>query len=500
MLMAAHRSAHLANMLASARIFTVSCLCLALTPTALAAGVATPPPAEATAGTPSLEGALALRKAGRFEEALRMIQAWIVEHPDDTAAMHELGVLYAIHGQYREAAGKFQLALTLDPDLRETRRNLAEVLRADGQYAGALVHYQILWPTQVDDAVAAKGQVLCLQALGRFDEAMSLCTLVISKQPATPLAEWMQARAAILQQRKDRGSVDPQQMDAEGQALFTEKRYADAAQWFAMALTEMPTAERAYHLAMAQLGAGDSLAAQGSLQRALQLDSGHLPSASAYPTVAKAVRLQGRGAKEIAFGKVRRAAIPAIAQALDEGDLVLARQLINSALPATAPGQPPEKSLLLQTLLAEVLLREGKLTDAAKQFQIVLAQKSTYSLARKGLAAVYVAQGRFDEARSMAQLTRNALELEVNADLQRFAQKRRAEFAHQLQMSLDPGLKPSAALVDQVSDDRPPPPPPPLPAVEPEPAPPAGKAKGKGKAAAVKAAPAQAKAKSGAGK
>lgn len=248
------------------------------------------------------------------------------------------------------------------------------------------------------------------------------------------------------------------------------------------------------------IGGGDSLAAQGSLQRALQLDSGHLPSASAYPTVAKAVRLQGRGAKEIAFGKVRRAAIPAIAQALDEGDLVLARQLINSALPATAPGQPPEKSLLLQTLLAEVLLREGKLTDAAKQFQIVLAQKSTYSLARKGLAAVYVAQGRFDEARSMAQLTRNALELEVNADLQRFAQKRRAEFAHQLQMSLDPGLKPSAALVDQVSDDRPPPPPPPLPAVEPEPAPPAGKAKGKGKAAAVKAAPAQAKAKSGAGK
>ncbi len=433
-------------------------------------------------GAPDVDAAVAARKAGRYEEAAQILLDWTAAHPSDAKALHELGVLYALHGQLRDAAARFEATLALNPDATETRRNLAEVLRADNRCTQALPHYRTLTGADLNDQVALRGMVLCRQTMGQTDAALLVCAEIEQRFAQTPFAEWARQRAAQIRALAQAGAVTPQQADAEGAALFAERRYADAAAWLAKALALQPTADRSYRLAMAQLGAGDMLPALASLQRALQIDSHHVASLSAWPTVAKALRLQGNGGVDVEFARQTRTPVQRVANALAEGDLVLARQLLKTTLQPAKDGDgklPP--GAVLAVLNGEVLLREGKLAQAVQAFQDALLQRPKYPAAIKGLAAVYVLQGRYQDARDLAKLPAQANVAPDHAqdDLQRYVALRRAELMHQLQMADDPGLKPLPALVDQVADATPPPPPPPPPAVEPAPEP----VKAKGKAA-----------------
>ena len=344
------------------------------------------PPAAAATSTSVLEAAQAARKAGRYADAAAGLQTWLGAHPKDARALHELGVLYAIHGQLIEATSQFEAALAADPGQLETQQALGVVRKAREAFARA-------------------------GAPARLDVS-----------------------------------------EVEGTALFAEKRYAAAAVWLAAALEQGPTADRAYRLAMAWLGAGDTLAARGCLERALQLQPDHLPSRSAWPTVAKALRLEGKGGLEVAFGPGGPSPMPAIAQALNDGELVLARQLLQSAL------QGPWKGAVLHLLAGEVALREGQYSKAIASYKEALALRPGYSAAQKGLADVAVQQGRWTDARDLAGLAKPAPWDDLQAQLKRFVPRRRAELLHQLHMGVDPGVKPLAALTDQVAELVPPPP------------------------------------------
>jgi tetratricopeptide (TPR) repeat protein len=426
---------------------------------------------EGTSAASGVDAAIAARKAGRFEDAAQLLNAWLQTHPQDAKALHELGVLYALHGQLREAVAKFEAALAIDPDATETRRNLAETLRADQRCAVALPHYRTLAGADLQDQVALRGLVLCHHALGQVDAALQACGEIQRRFAGMPFAAWARQREVQIRALVDAGAVTPQQADAEGAALFAEKRYADAAVWLAKALELQANPDRAYRLAMAQLGSGDPLAALGSLQRALQLDAHHVASLSAWPTVAKALRLQGQGGVDVAFSRQARMPSQMIAHALAEGDLVLARQLLQATLQPPVNGKSANQGAVLAVLNGEVLLREGKLAQAGQAFQEALAQRPKYPPALKGLAVVAAQQGRTQEARELAGLPPHAGMAEVaDADLQRFVALRRAELMHQLQMAEDPGLKPLPPLQDQLADATPPPAPPPV-VVEPSPAP-----------------------------
>ena len=352
---------------------------------------AVPAPKTVQAAAPSaVDAALAARKAGRYAEAAAGLQAWLGGHPGDARALHELGVLYAIHGQLPEAETQFELALKAAPDQQETQRALAVVRKAR-------------------DAAARAG------APASLDVA-----------------------------------------EVEGSALFAEHRYKEAAVWFAAALEQGPTADRAYRLALAWLGAGDALAARGCLERALQIQPDHLPSRSAWPTVVKALRLEGTGGVDVAFSPTGPSPVPAIADALNDGQLVLARQLVQAAQ------QGPWKGLVVTLLAAEVALREGQYIKAIAGYKEALALRPGYPPAQKGLADVAVQQGRWTDARDLAGLPKPAAGDDLQAQLKRFVQRRRAELANQLRMAVDPGIKPLPALADQVAELVPPPPPPPV--------------------------------------
>jgi len=336
----------------------------------------------------AVDAAIAARKAGSYAQAAAGLQTWLAAHPNDARALHELGVLYAIHGQLTEAEAQFSQAVKAAPDQQETQRALAVVRKAREAATRSGV------PASLDVA------------------------------------------------------------DREGTALFSEHRYKESAVWFAAALEQGATADRAYRLALAWLGAGEALAARSCLERALQIQPDHLPSRSAWPTVVKALRLEGTGGVDVAFAPSAIAPIPAIAAALNEGQLVLARQLLQAAL------QGPSKGLVLTFLAGEVALREGQYAKATAAYKAVLAQRPGYPPAQKGLADVAVQQGRWTDARDLAGLPKPADHDDLQAQLKRFVQRRRAELAHQLQMAGDPGVKPLPALADQVAALAPPPPPP----------------------------------------
>jgi tetratricopeptide (TPR) repeat protein len=455
----------------------------AVAPAKAPAADALPVPKPAAAAAPAqppvatedpVAAAIAARKAGRFDEAEALLRTHLQGHPQDAQALHELGVLYAIHGQIPNAVARFQTALALRPQQTETRRALAETLRSADRCAEARDAYLTLVDADDQDAVAWRGLVLCDEGAAEFERAIQTCQDIERRFPGTPLAAWATTRKPQLLAAKAGSSLDVAAADAEGKALFGEHRYPEAEVWFALALHQTPSADRAYRLAMARLGTHDLFGSLGALQQALALDANHLPTLSAWPAVAKAARIGGTGGLDVSLTAMQRTPFQHVAAAILDDDLVLARQLL---IATKAAGN---RGVVLTTLSAEVALREGQTAKAATAFLEALTASKDFAPARKGLADAYTTQGRFTEARELAGLPRPGPGTETSVeDLKRFQLLRRAELDHQLRMAMDPNLRALPALADQVlATAPPPPPPPPVSLVEP--------------AAPVKAAPAKA--------
>ncbi len=462
-----------------------------LTSSAWAAPPAAPAAAKPTTAAPvqppsaqAVEEAVALRQRGQFEQAAQKLIAWMAEHPEDARARNELGTLYALNGQLRDAEEQFNQALVRQPGFAAARWNLAETLRADERCGDALPHYSRLADDDPRDGSALKGQALCNAILGRWDPALAACDALVKRFPGTSLGNWASAQRARIAELAAGGALTVGQMEAEGKQLFAEKRYGDAAVWLAMAAATEPTADRHYRVAMAQLGAQDLMAAQAALARALAADANHQPARMAMATVARALRNLGRGALDVSFTAVDEVPERALARALLDGDLVVSRQLALAILAGKGDAASGAVGLLLA---GEVELRDGRNTKAYELFERAHKLRPGHDGARKAMADAAFQLGRLADARRLAALPAPPVHLAENADLPVFVRQRRAEFTHQLKMMLDPGVRPMAAIVDLVAGDLPPPPPkvePPPP--EPPQVPVKGKGKGKGSKAGKK--------------
>ena len=90
-----------------------------------------------------LDSASALRRAGRWSEAAQLWLDWLAEHPSDSRGHYELGVLYALTGQWSAAARQFSLATQGDAPVAEAWRALGDVERAADRCAAAFDHTQL---------------------------------------------------------------------------------------------------------------------------------------------------------------------------------------------------------------------------------------------------------------------------------------------------------------------------------------------------------------------
>ncbi len=419
------------------------------------------------------------RKTGDFTKAAKLLLDHLAAHPDDARGHHELGVLYAVHGQLRDAREQFEAGLRTEPNLAESRQALADLLRAEDRCPEALPHYQKLLSDDADRAKALKGQLLCQTMLGQWPAAAATCDAAIGRTQGTELGKWLTDRCQQVRTAAQSGQLSAGQMDAEGKALFGEKRFTDSEVWFELALQTEPNADRAYRLAMARLGAGELLGCHTALQQALALEPNHQASLMALATVARALRTLGTEGQSIDFKQFDEVPEQAIGRALLADDLVLARQLVAAALPTKPAVEAPPPGAVLLWLAGELALRDAQYSKAAEWFDKALKARASFDAAKKGLADASYQLNRISEARRLAGLPPPPAWLADNADLKLFVDKRRAEVRHQLRMAFDPGLHPRPALVDQVEAELPGPPP----KVEEPPPPPAASKGSKGKAA-----------------
>ncbi|MGH9826202.1 MAG: tetratricopeptide repeat protein, partial [Blastocatellia bacterium] len=104
-------------------------------------------------------------------EAVRVLEQSVQLAPNDHRAHDSLGTAYLINLRLDDAETEFKKALALDPGDEYANLNLANSLRAKGDYEGALKYYQAQLQIKPDDAEAHGGLAVVLLALGRDEEA-----------------------------------------------------------------------------------------------------------------------------------------------------------------------------------------------------------------------------------------------------------------------------------------------------------------------------------------
>lgn len=86
------------------------------------------------------DAAVAARLAGDQEEAVRLLDGWIANRPQDTDALVQRGYAHLALGDMRNAERDFQAALALAPDYADARTGLALVAeRRGGSRGGFLI-------------------------------------------------------------------------------------------------------------------------------------------------------------------------------------------------------------------------------------------------------------------------------------------------------------------------------------------------------------------------
>ncbi len=403
-------------------------------------------PATAAPADP-IAAAIAARKAGDFAGAAGLLEGLVARDPKNARARHELGVLYAVHGQLPEAAGHFRGALELDPDLHASRRNLAEVLRADGRCSDALPQYAELYDAEpAARADALRGRAICEEAGGDVEAARLTLTRLANGHSDSPAGRWAAGHLAALDSEGGTDAITAMQCDGEGRKLFEEQRYGDAAAWFGMAFEQSQSADRAYRQGIALLAARDYGGAASAFERALALEPAHLPALGAWRTAQLKRRQDGSGGASVEFvADPNLDPTPRVAKALSEGDLTLAERVASAGLGGRFKGAT------LHMLRAEARLRGGRLRLAELDLSAVLRGRKTYAPATAAMAELRLRQGRIRDARTLAGLpaadapvfaASRDQQLEGQNDLVAFTRYRRIAFNRLLAMHADPGLKP----------------------------------------------------------
>jgi Flp pilus assembly protein TadD len=161
-----------------------------------------------------LNAAQAHYEAGRFDEAIRLLQKVLEQDPKSSEAHNSLGLALARQRRFAEALASYQRALALQPDYADALRNIAQVLVEGGapeEAIRALEHARKLEPDNADTLVALGPLYNMLNrpdlAAERFQESLQI-------SPSDPRAQMGLASALEFQGRIDdaisayRGAID----------------------------------------------------------------------------------------------------------------------------------------------------------------------------------------------------------------------------------------------------------------------------------------------------
>jgi tetratricopeptide (TPR) repeat protein len=164
---------------------------------------------------------VALRQAGRIEEAIGHYEQAVRLQPDYAMAHINLGVdLYQL-GRVEEAIGQYEQALRAKPDSFEAHNNLGNALRKLGRPQEAIGHYEQALRIRPDFAEAHYNLGGALEDAGRIQEAIGHYEQALQIRP-----DYAEARYnlgfALHQQGKIREAVEQLELALRFKADFAE--------------------------------------------------------------------------------------------------------------------------------------------------------------------------------------------------------------------------------------------------------------------------------------
>jgi tetratricopeptide (TPR) repeat protein len=159
--------------------------------------------------------ARAATAAGRAEDAITCWRHYLGFVPNDLEALTELGL--ALDEVARDYESRCRAFLTLEevlrsrPDRDEVRRRVVHLAMAIERYDDALAHLELLRRNAADDAELVHLTGRCLEATGRFQEAMRCYEAAIERDP--PRIESYERLAGLLRRRFDLSQEADQRLD-----------------------------------------------------------------------------------------------------------------------------------------------------------------------------------------------------------------------------------------------------------------------------------------------
>lgn len=114
-----------------------------------------------------------LAELGRDEQAIEVLKRGLVLAPMFADLSRQLGRIYAERKNHAEARNAFARALELTPDHTDTMFDFARLLQVAGDFVEAAQTYRRLLAIEPNDAASQIGLGICLIELGRKDEGMA---------------------------------------------------------------------------------------------------------------------------------------------------------------------------------------------------------------------------------------------------------------------------------------------------------------------------------------
>ena len=147
------------------------------------------------------ERALQAQRAGRSDEAERVLRALAQEHPGLAGVHANLGLLHRQAGRHADAVASLELAVNADPTQARLHNELGIAYRMHGQFAKAQAAYERAITLDPDHAAAVLNLgILHDLYLGNGAKALELYERYLMLSPAgdAPVTKW----AADLRNRK----------------------------------------------------------------------------------------------------------------------------------------------------------------------------------------------------------------------------------------------------------------------------------------------------------
>jgi tetratricopeptide (TPR) repeat protein len=219
---------------------------------------------------------------GKPDEAVAEYIEAIRIAPDYPAPHNNLGKVLADQGKMNEAGNHFADALRLKPDYIEARAGLALSLAAQGRYQESLSHWQTVVKQRPNNAEVHFNLANVLTELGKPDEAKTEYAAALRLQPN--LADQNMALGNALAQQGQPQAAEPHFLAALrlnpespeilqrlGRFLAQQGKVDQALKHLSEAARLKPSAEAHYDLGLALVMAGKSDQALLEYQQALQM-------------------------------------------------------------------------------------------------------------------------------------------------------------------------------------------------------------------------------------